>query len=276
MTPKKNTKRKDPPPPAEEGATDPANELAEPPSSDYSSGDSSCDDNDWPATVAAANTAAAASAAVVARAAMATTLMFSMLQQLTAQRMKTDHQTLPRNNRRDFRHGDALRCIQRDYTGLKGDPRTPLLENFGIWSTSPYLDYFQMSPQFASSCCKHFCKAVKLVYQNTFLRGPTKADIKKIIRPHKVVPGVEGLNLLRHRQLFLRMSEAVIRIGQLLCCLCRNGCCGRNNTPGISLSNFFAFLLPIGHARPTPMAAVILFIAAGLFSPLSPAFFFFA
>jgi hypothetical protein len=43
-----------------------------------------------------------------------------------------------------------------------------------------------------------------------------------------------------------------------------------------SLSNFFAFLLPIGHASPTPMAAVILFIAAGLFSPLSPAFFFFA
>jgi hypothetical protein len=34
MPPKKNTKRKDPPPPAEESATDPANQLAEPHSSD--------------------------------------------------------------------------------------------------------------------------------------------------------------------------------------------------------------------------------------------------
>jgi hypothetical protein len=40
MPPKKNTKHKDPPLPGEEGATDSANELAEPPSSDQSSGDS--------------------------------------------------------------------------------------------------------------------------------------------------------------------------------------------------------------------------------------------
>jgi hypothetical protein len=42
---------------------------------------------------------------------MSTTLMFSMLQQPMAQRMKTEHWTLPRNNRRDFWHGDAQRCI---------------------------------------------------------------------------------------------------------------------------------------------------------------------
>jgi hypothetical protein len=132
MPPKKNTKRKDPPPPAEEGATDPANEVAEPPPSDNSGiefprVDFPRDDNDWQAIVAASTAAAAASAAVVARAAMSTTLMFSMLQQPMAQRMKTDYWTLPRNNRRDFWHGDALRSIQRDYTGLIVDPRTPLL-----------------------------------------------------------------------------------------------------------------------------------------------------
>jgi hypothetical protein len=56
-----------------------------------------------------------------------------------------------------------------------------------------FIDYFQISPQYASSCCKHFCKAVKLVYQNEFLRRPTQDDMKKIIRLHKVVHGVEGL-----------------------------------------------------------------------------------
>ena len=32
----------------------------------------------------------------------------------------------PRNQRREFRHGDALYCIRRDYLGLPGDPATPL------------------------------------------------------------------------------------------------------------------------------------------------------
>jgi hypothetical protein len=32
----------------------------------------------------------------------------------------------PRNQRRHFRHGDALHCIKRDYLGLPGDPTTPL------------------------------------------------------------------------------------------------------------------------------------------------------
>jgi hypothetical protein len=94
MSPKKNTKQKDPPPPAEVGATDPADEVAELPPWDHISSDSSsCDDDDWQAAVAA-TTAAAASAAIVARAAMSTTLMFTMLQQQTAKRMKTDHRTL--------------------------------------------------------------------------------------------------------------------------------------------------------------------------------------
>jgi hypothetical protein len=120
LPPEKNTKQKDPPPLA--------SEVAEPPPLDKNSVDFPCDDNDWQATVAA-NTAATASAVAVARAAVSTTLMFSMQQQPTAQRMKTDHWTLPRNNRRDFRHGNALRCIQRNYTGLMGDPCTPLLDS---------------------------------------------------------------------------------------------------------------------------------------------------
>jgi hypothetical protein len=249
MPPKKNIKRMDPTPPAEEAATDPANELAEPPPSDHSSGysswgDDDLDDDDWDA-VAAASTAAAASAAAVATAAMSSTVMITMLQQPPAKRMQRDHRTLPRDNRRDFFHADALRCIGRDFTGLIGYPRTPLhgsqfklflglsrgrfqvlmedltasnywffkvSDNDGFSRTSiearlllplktlaygvpsrTFIDYFQMSPQYASSCCKHFYKAVKLVYQNEFLRHHTKDDMKKIIRLHKVVHGVDGL-----------------------------------------------------------------------------------
>jgi hypothetical protein len=250
MPPKKNTKRKDPPPQAEEAAMDPANQLAEPPSSDHSSGDSSwwgdddSDDDDWDAVVAA-STAAAAGAAAVAAAAISSTVMITMLQQPPAKRMQRDHRTLPRDNRRDFCHADALRCIGRDITGLLGYPQTPLhgsqfklffrlsrgrfqvlmedltASNYWFFKVSDsdgfsrtsmearpllplktlaygvpshtFIDYFQMSAQYASSCCKHFCKAVKLVYQNEFLRRPTQDDMKKIIRLHKVVHGVEGL-----------------------------------------------------------------------------------
>lgn len=56
-----------------------------------------------------------------------------------------------------------------------------------------FIDYFQMSPQYASDCCKHFCKAVKLVYQKEFLRCPTKTDMNKITKLHKVVHDTEGL-----------------------------------------------------------------------------------
>jgi hypothetical protein len=66
------------------------------------------DDDDWQAMVAA-NNAVDASAAVVARTATAASLMVTSLQQKTTKRMNTDNRTtLPRNNCRDFHHGDAL------------------------------------------------------------------------------------------------------------------------------------------------------------------------
>jgi Plant transposon protein len=38
-----------------------------------------------------------------------------------------DHRQKPRTSRRVFWHDDALECIKRDYLGITGDPRTPLL-----------------------------------------------------------------------------------------------------------------------------------------------------
>ena len=37
-----------------------------------------------------------------------------------------DHRNLPRNPKRQFRHDEALHCIRRDYTGIVGDPSTPI------------------------------------------------------------------------------------------------------------------------------------------------------
>ena len=69
----------------------------------------------------------AANCAMISSITAAAALVAAPLPQPMIKRMKTDHRTLPRNNRRDFRHEDALRCIQRDYLGLMGDPSTPLL-----------------------------------------------------------------------------------------------------------------------------------------------------
>jgi hypothetical protein len=41
-----------------------------------------------------------------------------------------------------------------------------------------FIDYFQMSPQYARDCCKYFANVVKNLHSNEFLRCPTKQDIK--------------------------------------------------------------------------------------------------
>jgi hypothetical protein len=56
-----------------------------------------------------------------------------------------------------------------------------------------FIDYFQMSPQYASDCCKQFCKAVKQVYIAEYLRCPTAEDLTKIIQLHNNVHQTEGL-----------------------------------------------------------------------------------
>jgi hypothetical protein len=50
-----------------------------------------------------------------------------MAAQGSPKRQKTDHRQLSRAGRRLFHHQDALHCIRRDYLGLAGDPKTPLL-----------------------------------------------------------------------------------------------------------------------------------------------------
>ena len=53
---------------------------------------------------------------------------------------KVDHRTLARSSRTKLRHAEALHCINRDYLGFLGDPRTPLAgiefkDNFRISRT---------------------------------------------------------------------------------------------------------------------------------------------
>jgi Plant transposon protein len=56
-----------------------------------------------------------------------------------------------------------------------------------------FIDYFQMSPQFARDCCKKFCKVVRLLYTDEFLRYPTAEDLKKVTLLHKAVHHTDGL-----------------------------------------------------------------------------------
>ena len=56
-----------------------------------------------------------------------------------------------------------------------------------------FTDYFQMSKGLARQCCKKFDKAMKSIYQAEYLRKPTKADLKAILRLHLDVHGVNGM-----------------------------------------------------------------------------------
>ena len=51
----------------------------------------------------------------------------AVMAQGSPKRQKTDHRQLSRAGRHLFHHQDALHCIRRDYLGLAGDPKTPLL-----------------------------------------------------------------------------------------------------------------------------------------------------
>ena len=65
---------------------------------------------------------------IVAVVTMAAVSLFTMSGAAAApKRQKTDHRQLSRAGRRLFHHQDALHCIRRDYLGLAGDPKTPLL-----------------------------------------------------------------------------------------------------------------------------------------------------
>jgi hypothetical protein len=55
----------------------------------------------------------------------------------------------------------------------------------------PFIDYFHMSQQYASECCKEFDKAIKRVYMKEFLRLPTATDLKNIVKLNKSVHSVD-------------------------------------------------------------------------------------
>ena len=49
-----------------------------------------------------------------------------LVMQNKKKKQQIDGRMLPWNQKRQFRHSEALHCIQRDYMGIPGDPSTPL------------------------------------------------------------------------------------------------------------------------------------------------------
>jgi hypothetical protein len=56
-----------------------------------------------------------------------------------------------------------------------------------------FIDYFQMSPQYARECCKEFDNAMRRIYMKVFLRLPTATDLKNIAKLHKATHSVDGM-----------------------------------------------------------------------------------
>jgi hypothetical protein len=53
-----------------------------------------------------------------------------------------------------------------------------------------FIDYFQMSRQYAREYCKEFDKAMRTIYMKEFLRLPPATDLKNIVKLHKSAHGV--------------------------------------------------------------------------------------
>jgi Plant transposon protein len=56
-----------------------------------------------------------------------------------------------------------------------------------------FIDYFQMSKEYARECRKQFDVAIKRIYHKEYLRLPTVDDLKSILKLHKAVHKVDGL-----------------------------------------------------------------------------------
>ncbi|KAG7366472.1 plant transposon protein [Nitzschia inconspicua] len=56
-----------------------------------------------------------------------------------------------------------------------------------------FIDYFQMSPEYARECCRQFDIAVKIIYAQEYLRLPTSDDLRSILQLHRHVHQVDGL-----------------------------------------------------------------------------------
>ena len=56
-----------------------------------------------------------------------------------------------------------------------------------------FQDYFQMSMTLCKKCCWKFDETIKSLYEKEYLRLPTKADLKGILKLHKKVHLVDGM-----------------------------------------------------------------------------------
>jgi hypothetical protein len=56
-----------------------------------------------------------------------------------------------------------------------------------------FINYFQMSKQYARECCKQFDVAIKEKYHKEYLRLPTVDNLKCIHKLHKAAHKVDGL-----------------------------------------------------------------------------------
>jgi hypothetical protein len=56
-----------------------------------------------------------------------------------------------------------------------------------------FIDYFQMSPQYARECCKEFDKAMRSIYMKEFLKLSTATDLKSIVNLHKSFHSIDGM-----------------------------------------------------------------------------------
>ena len=74
---------------------------------------------------------------------------------------KIDHRTLPRSEKRKFRHHEAKHCIDRDYLGIPGDPTTPLSKG------KDFYDIFRISRSRFQRIMEDFCNTGDPFYLDT-------------------------------------------------------------------------------------------------------------
>jgi hypothetical protein len=63
---------------------------------------------------------------------------------------------------------------------------------YGV-ATHAFIDYFSCSMPFANQCCREFDSMIVGLYQEEYLRKPTKEDIKEIVSLHKHKHHIDGL-----------------------------------------------------------------------------------
>eukprot|EP00978_Attheya_sp_CCMP212_P013515 scaffold33955_cov57-Attheya_sp.AAC.1 len=63
---------------------------------------------------------------------------------------------------------------------------------YGTTYASTNVDYLQMDQQTVRECVRHFARGVHEEYSNTYLRGMTRADAKRVTAMHNDIHGIPG------------------------------------------------------------------------------------